>query len=170
MKIFDFATKIMSMNDEVWLRHANPWSVWTRIPFIFILVPVAYSWKWLGWYILIPLSIACLWIYLNPRIFPPVKEINSWGSKAVMGEKIFTERKTKGYELPNHHIKMSNILTTASALFFIPAIAGIVILNPWMTAIGTLASWLCKMWFIDRMVWIYNDHRELLEFTTPSKS
>ncbi len=163
MKIFDFATRLMSMSDKVWRRHANPWSVWTRIPLIFVMAPAAYSWKYLGWWAVLPLSLCFIWAYLNPRIFAPVKAIDTWASKAVFGEKIFTERKKKGHRIPLHHIQVANILTISASLFALLMILGIVLLDAWMTFAGTLGSWLSKMWFIDRMVWLYEDKKELLD-------
>ncbi|CUH46203.1 hypothetical protein RUA4292_00368 [Ruegeria atlantica] len=31
MDIARFSERLMGMKDEIWLRHANPWSVWTRV-------------------------------------------------------------------------------------------------------------------------------------------
>ena len=46
--------RCLHMDDVVWRRHANPWSVWTRLPLAPLLVAVIFArtWLWnlvLGW-------------------------------------------------------------------------------------------------------------------------
>lgn len=68
MRLFE---KIMNMDDQVWRRHANPWSVWTRIattPFLFFAI---WSYVWLGYLSLLPVFILAVWLWLNPRLFSP---------------------------------------------------------------------------------------------------
>ncbi len=52
---------LMGMSDEVWKRHANPWSGWTRVamfPFWFLAI---WSWTWIGWWAFVPVYILCVW-------------------------------------------------------------------------------------------------------------
>ena len=65
-KIADF----FQMTDDVWARHANPWSVWTRYMALPLLIMAIWSRVWLGWGSLMPIAIVLLWIWLNPRVFP----------------------------------------------------------------------------------------------------
>jgi len=49
MDICHWAERAMAMNDRVWLRHANPWSVWTRIVTpLPMLIAAMFSRQWLG--------------------------------------------------------------------------------------------------------------------------
>jgi hypothetical protein len=50
---------------------------------------------------------------------------------------------------------MAHILTTLSAAGFVVALAG-AIWNEILPAVsGGLVAWFAKMWFCDRMVWLY---------------
>ncbi|GAB5466914.1 MAG: hypothetical protein Kapaf2KO_23500 [Candidatus Kapaibacteriales bacterium] len=158
MRIYDFAESLMRMDDGVWRRHANPWSVWTRVPIIFPLAAVLYLWPVLGWWTILPVGIIGIWTYLNPRVFGPIDKIGSWSSKGVYGEKIFLAEREKG-SISKEHIKVANFLTVLSGISAIAMIIGIVIQDFYLTAIGTLLCWVFKMWFVDRMVWVFEDYR-----------
>ena len=41
--------KLMAMSDEVWMRHANPWSGWTRIAVFPLWFLAIWSRVWIGW-------------------------------------------------------------------------------------------------------------------------
>jgi len=160
MKILEFVTKIMCMSDDVWLRHANPWSVWTRIPSIFVLVLAFWSRIWIGLYFIIPVSIVLLWAWLNPRIFPKPKSMDNWGGKGVFGEKIFTSQKKEKVNIPKHHIVAAYITIIIIIIGSIILIYGLWILDLWITIAGTSIAFLGKMWFVDRMVWLHEDMKE----------
>ncbi len=40
--------RAMAMDDTTWARHANPWSVWTRVPILPALALAIYSRAWIG--------------------------------------------------------------------------------------------------------------------------
>jgi len=47
--LFRMAERLMAMDDAVWMRHANPASVWSRIVTPLPLLPLAvWSRVWLG--------------------------------------------------------------------------------------------------------------------------
>lgn len=155
------AEKLMSMNDEVWMRHANPWSGWSRIgtaPFFFLAF---WSYIWLGWFSLIPIGLVCLWTYLNPRIFPKAKSTDNWVSKGVLGERVFINR--KNVAIPKHHELAGQITTALAAMFMVAAIYGFVVKDFWAAFLGYHAAFICKIWFIDRMVWLYEDMKQTNE-------
>ena len=61
MDIFALSEKLMGMDSEAWARHANPWSVWTRITGgtgVFIAI---WSYHWIGWYSAIAIVLALSW-------------------------------------------------------------------------------------------------------------
>ena len=79
----------MGMDDRAWQRHANPWSVWTRILTPLPLLALAvWSRVWLGWGALWPVALALGWIWLNPRLFPAPARLDGWAAAAVMGERV----------------------------------------------------------------------------------
>jgi hypothetical protein len=57
------------MSEEAWQRHANPWSVWTRNTVLPALVLAIWSRAWLGWWSLVPIALAVLWMWMNPVSF-----------------------------------------------------------------------------------------------------
>ena len=42
------------MDDDSWARHANPWSVWTRVPILPLLALAIWSRSWIGWWAVLP--------------------------------------------------------------------------------------------------------------------
>lgn len=149
-----------NMSEDAWARHANPWSVWTRVTTALPLFILAvWSRVWLGWLSLIPVAIAVVWIWLNPRIFPKPRSTNNWASKGVFGERVWLNRDK--IPVPQHHRHVPNILTSVSALGMVFVIWGLVVLHIWSTLLGTALIYLGKLWFVDRMVWLYQDMKDV---------
>jgi len=42
---------------------------------------------------LLPVAAVAVWTVVNPRVFPPPREITSWASRSVLGEKPWSDRK-----------------------------------------------------------------------------
>ncbi|MEM8577829.1 MAG: DUF6653 family protein [Pseudomonadota bacterium] len=160
--VFVAAERMMAMSEDDWLRHANPWSGWTRFltvaPFLVLAI---WSRIWIGWWALLAVVAALAWIWVNPRAFPPPQDYGSWMSRAVLGERIFLAR--DHYDIPAHHLAMANLTTAWAFVGVVPLIWGLVVLYPWATILGTALAILSKAWFCDRMVWL---HAELTG-TTP---
>ncbi|MBD2518761.1 hypothetical protein H6G93_28105 [Nostoc sp. FACHB-973] len=114
---------------------------------------------WLGWWSLIPVTIAVLWMWLNPRIFPKPQSTYHWISKGVLGERVWLNRDQ--IPVPQHHHHVPNILSGISALGGILLIWGLIELNSWITLLGFTLVTLGKLWFIDRMVWLYSDMKDV---------
>ncbi len=155
--MYKASTKLMSMSEEVWWRHANPWSGWTRVATVPFLVVAFWSRDWLGIYFLIPVAVILLWAWLNPRVFPKPVSTDHWMSKGVFGEKIFTSRKKGKTEVPQRHVIAANLTTAISIIGVLILVYGLYALEVWPTLLGTALAVLGKMWFVDRMVWLYED-------------
>lgn len=153
-----FTEKLMSMDEGVWEKHASPWSFWTRMattPFLFIAL---WSYVWIGWWALAPLGVLSLWLWMNPRIFPKPKSTDNWASKGVMGERVFINR--KAVPIPTHHERAGQILVALAGVFMVLAIYGFIVQNFWIAFLAFHTSILMKIWFVDRMAWLYDDMRE----------
>lgn len=153
-KIADF----FHMTDDVWARHANPWSVWTRYMALPLLIVAIWSRVWLGWGSLMPIAIVLLWIWLNPRVFPRPRTTHHWASKAVFGERVWMGRKQ--IPIPKHHQPTIAFTNTVNAVGFAICLWGLITLATWPTLLGLSWVILGKTWFLDRMVWLYEEMKE----------
>ncbi|WFB37258.1 hypothetical protein P3T73_05725 [Kiritimatiellota bacterium B12222] len=145
--------KTFSLNDENWLKHANPWSIWSRfatLPFIELAI---WSRVWIGGYCLIPLFLLVLWLVINPTLFKAPKTFTSWGSKAVLGERMLLNRSQ--VPIPPAHQRAITILNLLQTLSTGILAYGLWDLNLHLTLLGTTSLYFSKMWFLDRMVWLY---------------
>ena len=149
-----------TMSDEVWLRHANPWSGITRFITVLPLVILSiWSRVWLGWLSIIPIALAIVWTWLNPRIFPKPSSTKNWMSQGVLGERVWLNRDR--IPVPMHHQHVPNILSGVAASGGILVVVGLVLLHVWLTLLGFTLTTLGKLWFIDRMVWLYRDVKDV---------
>ncbi|MEO1252748.1 MAG: DUF6653 family protein [Pseudomonadota bacterium] len=159
MDIYAFSERMMSMDDDAWARHAHPFSVWTRVLLgLPVIVLAIWSRAWIGWWALPAFAGAAFFVWINPRLTPKPKRTDRWSSKVTFGERVFLNRKR--IAIPDGHRRAANILTGVS-LFGAPfLIYGLLFLNVWPTLFGSALIYLGKLWFCDRMVWLYDDMRE----------
>lgn len=148
--------RLFQMSDDVWARHASGWSVWTRVATFPFLLAAIWSHVWLGWPLAIVATLAVVvWLWLNPRIFPPPQTTDTWAAKATFGERVWINRKT--VPIPGHHAIMAHILSVVGGIGFVVALYGAVFAAIWPAVLGTLLVFAGKLWFCDRMVWLYQD-------------
>ena len=153
MDVFAAAERLMGMDDRVWLRHANPWSVWTRILTPLPLLALAvWSRVWLGWGALGPVALALGWIWLNPRVFAAPARLEGWSAAAVLGERVWLRQRAR---VAAHHRPALLALTWASAAGLVPFVWGLWALEPWAVVAGIVLISGAKTWFIDRCAWIW---------------
>ncbi len=146
------------MDEETWARHANPLSVWTRFTVLPILILAIWSRVWLGWWSLAPIAIALFWMWINPRMFAKPQSTNHWASKTVLGEQIWLNRDT--VPVPSQHQRVPIVLSLISVIGMVVVIGGLVALDGCLTLLGCALVYLSKLWFLDRMVWLYEDMRQ----------
>ncbi|MEM9543067.1 MAG: DUF6653 family protein [Cyanobacteria bacterium P01_E01_bin.42] len=146
------------MTDRVWERHANPWSVWTRYLSLPFLIVAIWSRVWWGWLTIAPIAMVLLWIWLNPRLFPKPQTTQNWTSKAVFGERVWLNRAT--VPIPKHHDPIIIFTNTVNAIGFLICTWGLITIELWPTCLGLSWVILGKTWFLDRMVWLYEEMKE----------
>ena len=149
---------LMLMNDATWKRHANPWSVWTRFLILPMLVLAIWSRVWIGWWCLVPIALLLVWTVVNPRAFPKPASTHNWASKATFGERVWLNR--KAVPIPEHHTQFPHALSAATALGVIPLTYGLITYEPLVTFLALVLIILGKLWFLDRMVWLYQDMKD----------
>ena len=145
----------MRMDDAAWARHASPWSVWTRVATFPFLMAAIWSVHDLGWWSAIPIGLVVLWTWLNPRLFPPPRSTDNWASKATFGERVWLNR--SAVAIPSHHQTAATILSVGAGLGAFLALWAAIAGAFWPMIAAGLLSWISKLWFCDRMVWLYED-------------
>ena len=138
-----------------WARHANPWSVYTRIPIPVLLAAAVWTREWIGWWSLAPVAAVCVWIAVNPRAFPPPAGLNAWASRSVLGETHWSARRSTA--IPARHRTAPIILTAINTAGLPFIVWGLVAADFWILAFGLAVQTAGKLWFLDRMVWLYDD-------------
>jgi len=158
MDIGAVTEKGMGMDPEVWSRHANPWSGWTRVPILPALALAVWSRVWLGWWCLAFVAVLLVWIWFNPRVFPKPASTDNWMSRGVIGERVWLNR--KNISIPAHHARWAIWLSVVSGLGVLPIVWGLWQLEIWPLLFGLALTVGGKLWFLDRMVWLYADMAE----------
>lgn len=146
--------KAFNLTDDNWMKHANPWSVWTRYSVLPVIVIAFWSRVWIGWWCLIPGTAALLWVFLNPIVFNKPKSTRNWASKAVLGERVYLNRDK--VDIPDiHKTPLYAILNFISFIGMVIAIWAIISSSIWGAVLGVALAYLGKSWYLDRMVWLY---------------
>jgi len=147
--------RVFRMSDDVWMRHANPLSGWSRLataPFLFLAL---WSWHWIGFWAFIPVGLICVWLWLNPGAFRVPVRRDAWMTRGVFGERVWLNR--KAVPIPAHHARMAHVTSTVAFAGLAVAVIGLVGRDFPAAALGWAIMMLGKLWFIDRMVWLYED-------------
>ena len=130
----------------------------SKITVLPILVLSVWSRAWVGWWSLLSVAIAVAWVWLNPRIFRKPRSTDNWASRGVLGERVWLNR--KNLPVPKYHRTMPSILSGVSGLGLPFIIWGLWRLEMWPTLVGCILVYAGKLWFLDRMVWIYEDMKD----------
>lgn len=155
MTVEERIARVFRLDDEGWARHANPWSVWTRVAILPVLVLAFWSRAWIGWWFLVPVLAVSAFAYLNPRLFPKPRSTDNWASRGVLGERVWLNR--RHVQVPPRHRMAPHVLAGIGMTGLPFLVWGLASLEIWPTLLGTALVYLGKMWFVDRMVWLYQD-------------
>lgn len=151
--------KLFNLTDENWMKHANPISVWSRYSVLPFILFSFWSRIWIGWWCLVPMVLSLLWLFFNPILFNKPKSTRNWASKAVLGERVYLNRDK--IAIPQHHITpLINLLNIISSTGLILAIWSVIYYSIWGAVFGVTLTYIGKSWFLDRMVWLYEDMKD----------
>ncbi|GLY64867.1 DUF6653 family protein [Amycolatopsis taiwanensis] len=154
MKTTEAVAATFGMTDEAWKRHANAWSVWSRMAGLApILAPIFFR-QTLGWWALAIIVPGIAWMWLNPRAFKPVYHPTKWAEKGIYGEKLWSAGKSAA--LAGHRTAMRLLIGLAGAGALI-MIYGLVFIEAWPAIFGITLVLLSQLWQIDRFVSIYDE-------------
>jgi hypothetical protein len=151
--------RIFGLEGESWMRHANPLSVWTRFSVLPLLAIAIWSRDWIGWLSLFPIGLAIAWMFVNPLLFKEPRSTMSWASRGVFGERIWADRDK--VELPRQYRSpMPNVANAYSILGILLLAYGLVTLSVLPVVAGVLITVGGKLWYIDRMVLLFDTMKE----------
>ena len=143
---------IFGLNDENWLRHSNPWSVWTRMAAFAVAMAAILLRGALGWWTLVPVGLCVVFMFVNTRVFPPVTNPERWDEKGIYGERLWSQ---KAPVAQPHRRAIAMIIAIAAAGIPI-LIWGLVTVQIWPTVFGWSLVFLSQLWQIDRFVAIFD--------------
>jgi hypothetical protein len=143
------------MTEETWERHANPWSVYTRYVSFPLLALSIWSREWIDLWSFVPVTTVLIWVWSNPRVFPKPASTDNWASKAVLGERVWLNR--QAVPIPSGHARAAVLLSGISGIATIILAYGLWVLDPTVTILSLVLVIMAKTWFLDRMVWLYQD-------------
>lgn len=132
------------LSKKTWRKHTNPWSGWTRLASYPLLFAAIWYHNWIA------LVVVAIWFIVNPFIFPEPKSTDNWMSKSVLGEQIWTEKV---------HYDLSQLLNVFNGIFFLIALYASYQNMFWHVFYPVVLSLTFKMWFLDRMVFIYEANK-----------
>jgi peptidoglycan/xylan/chitin deacetylase (PgdA/CDA1 family) len=144
------------LEGENWMRHSNPASVWTRFGVLPLLAGSIWSRKWIGRRCLIPLGLSTAWLFANPLFFRPPRSTKNWASKGVLGERIWVNHDRS--ELPDQfNSVLPTVASSYQAVGLAPLAYGLIALKGLPTVTGVLIVQGGKLWYIDRMVLLFDE-------------
>jgi hypothetical protein len=73
----------------------------------------------------------------------------------VFGERIWLNRDT--VPVPVHHRTAPNILSAISGIGMLFIFWGVIFFDLWPTVLGMALVYSGKLWFLDRMAWLWED-------------
>ena len=152
--VYRATERLMGMSDRVWARHASPWSVYSRFTILPLLALAVWSRVWIGAWAWGAVTAVLLWTWVNPRAFPPPASLDSWAARGVLGERVFLNRRD---EVPGHHRLWGAMLSAGALPGAVVMAWGLWALDAAWAVFGTLLTMIPKIWFADRMVWVYAD-------------
>jgi hypothetical protein len=158
MNVESALARLFGLDGDRWLRHANPKSVYSRFPVLWLIALSVWSRVWLGRAFLVPLALTLAWTFFNPHLFDRPDSLDTWASKGVLGERVWQNR--DDYDIPRADALRVHALNAVQVVGMVPFLWGLYVLDPWMTVAGLSVAFLSKVWFFDRMVWLYEDYAD----------
>jgi hypothetical protein len=149
--------RLFGLRDEHWMRHANPISVWTRFAVLPLLVLAVWSRVWIGWWSVLAVVVALVFMMVNPLLFPAPRSTRSWASKGVFGERIWAERTTLTLPRQFRSTRVAWVTALWQVLGLAVLVYGLVRLDLVATLAGMALTQCAKAWYIDRAVLLYED-------------
>lgn len=145
--------RFFETDDDSWKHYANPLSLWLRLMCFPILTIAVYARVWWGVFSWLIVLLSALWIWLNPKVFPAPSSTKNWASFAVFGERVWMHRHQ--VPIPYFHERTIRILSFILLVNLFPLAYGLIEANAAFVFFPLIIQMIFKLWFYDRMVWLY---------------
>ena len=149
--------RLFGLQGDHWMRHANPWSVWTRFLALPLLALAAWSRVWFGWWAVLAGVAALVFMVVQPLVFPPPRSTRNWASRGVLGERIASERAPADLPPQFGTSRVPAVTIAWQVLGLAVLVVGLVRLDLLLTVAGIAIVQCAKAWFIDRAVLLFED-------------
>jgi len=100
-------------------------------------------------------DIVAVWLWLNPRVFPPVEPV-SWAAKGIYGERMWVHEADKVPERDRLQLRGLAVPGLSGAALLV---WGLYTLKLWPTIAGAAVIVAGQLWRIDRLGRIYDASR-----------
>ena len=148
--------RLFGLHGDAWMRHANAASVVTRFSCLSLLAVAIWSRSWIGWYSVIAIVAATVWIFVNPLVFGVPASTRNWFSRCVFGERIWADRAS--IELPlQFRSTIPNLADVYSCIGLAFLTVGLIGSHVWLVVAGLVIAHGGKLWYLDRMVLLFDD-------------
>jgi hypothetical protein len=105
-------------------------------------------------------AVVVAWFAANPILFPEPEGDESWATRGVLGEELWTAERPRD---------LSVLINAAMAAFFAGGLLATYRRRFWPMILGASAALLLKLWYIDRMVFYYEQHRDAAGRISPRR-
>jgi len=82
----------------------------------------------------------------------------TWASKAVFGERVWLNRDV--VPVPDRHRTVPNVLSVLSGVGMLFVFRGVLLFETLPALFGMALVYTGKLWFLDRMVWLWEDMKD----------
>ncbi len=150
--------RALGMQSKAWQRSATPFSVYTRLLTVPLLVLAIGSHAWFGAGTALAATAAVgVWLWLSPKLFPAPRSMDSWAARATMGERIWLNRLS--VPIPAEDSRKGLLLSLVSAAGFVVALSGAFLTDPLLAGTGLLVGFAARFVFLSRMTVLYENMR-----------
>lgn len=146
---------LKDIQNTIWKRHANPWSVWTRFLAIPLMILAILSRDWIGIWCIVPIVLVVAWLALNTFIFNPIEDPQTWVSKGIYGEQYWIQKKVA---IPLIQKIINRYLIAMGILGMLLCGYGLYELQICQTIFGASLIVVAQLWRIDRFSILYDDY------------
>jgi hypothetical protein len=153
--------RLFGLQGDSWMRHANPWSVWTRFAVLPLLAVSIWSRDWIGWWCLIPVALSLVFMVVNPLLFPEPRSTRNWTSRAVFGERLWADRNRVALPEQFRTSKVPAVAQSIQVVGMAVLVYGLVELDLLTVVTGTVLTQTAKAWYLDRMVLLFEHMKAL---------